>query len=118
MSRLGQPAERGVRSWATRSAGVVGLFNATLYLAVVIGQAEGGYVSEGSWFIAMVAAGLLAWFADRRAPPRDRRTTFVAMGLFFAIGVLSTLIFALFYLGAVVLCLIGLAPVIDGAPAR
>ena len=118
MSESGEPEDSGVRSWATRSAGVIGLFNAMLYLGLVIGQASpDDYLFAGVWFVVMVVAGLLAWFADRLPARLSRRTAIGALALFFLLGVMSIMAVGLLYLGGVVLCLIGLAPRVENEPA-
>ncbi len=87
------------------------------HLGLVIGEASPeDYLAAGFWFVVMIAAGLLAWFADRLSTRQSRRAI-GALALFFVLGVISTMAVGLLYLGAVVLCLIGLAPRLENEPA-
>lgn len=56
------------------------------------------------WLVVMATAALLAWFADEF---QGRRAAVAAAVLFFILGILSPILFAVIFLVAVSLCVIG-----------
>lgn len=96
-------------------AGVIGLLSTAFYLAVAVGQ-ETGVGPAALWLVMMASASLLAWFADEF---EGRRAAIVAAGLFFILGIASPPFFAVVFLVAVVLCVLGFVdfrPRADGRP--
>jgi MFS family permease len=104
-----ETSPNGLRRMPLRIAGVIGLASAVVYLAVVLGQEDTSSRPQAIfWFGVMLVAGLLAWFADR-LEHRGRRSAMVAAGLFFVLGVFSSVVFAIVYLVSTLLSVAGFA---------
>jgi len=84
-------------------AGAIGAFVTAYYLAVAVGQPE-GVGPAVFWLVMMATASLLAWFADQFP---GRRAAITSAVLFFVLGILSPIFFAIVFLAAVILCMVG-----------
>jgi hypothetical protein len=90
--------------WASRTAGIVGLITAALYLGLLLDEANDGSLTlTVVWCSVMTGAGLLALFADRFQVAMGRRMLWVAGGMFLVLGVLSIFSLGLLFLAATVL---------------
>lgn len=96
-------------TWASRGAGAIGLVTAVLYLALIIGEGNNSLLLSLGWFVVMLIAGGLAWFADRAPVVRGRRMVWGSFALLFVLGVLSILTIGILYLLASVLAIFSLS---------
>lgn len=79
------------------------MFTFAFYLAVAVGQ-DAGLGPAIPWLVLMATASFLAWFADQF---QGRRAAMAAAAIFFVLGIVSPIFFAIVFLVAVVLCVIG-----------
>lgn len=98
-------------SGASRAAGAVGIVSAVLYLGILVGtDGDTSVVPTVGWFLVMMTAGLLAWFADRVETVRTgRRMLWAAFLTFFALGVISIFTIGVLFLIASLLCVLALS---------
>ena len=99
-----------MRAWATRTAGVIGMAMAVLYLGIITGQEQGFTVWSTFWLVIMSAAGVTAWFADRAGWVTGRKMAIGSMVSFVVLGVLLPPV-SFVFLGAAILSLLGFAGV-------
>lgn len=89
-----------VRRIPLKIAGVIGFFNAVLYLALIVGVEDRSSIPQAYiWLAIMVLAGGLAWFANR-VTGKERRMAIGATVLFFILASFSSPIFVFVYLTA------------------
>ncbi len=106
MREGGGPA---LRRLPLRVAGVIGILSGILFLAIILGLGEpSGIGLEVVWLVLMLAAGLLAWFADRSVQ-RGRMMAMSAAGIFFLLGMFSQGGMVWVFLAALVLSTLGFA---------
>lgn len=89
----------------------MGVISALLYLGILVGTGGGTeLVAVAGWFLIMMGAGLLAWFADRVEMVRTgRRMVWAAFSIFFVIGVISIFTIGVLFLLASLLCVFSLS---------
>lgn len=90
---------------------MIGMFTFAFYLAVAVGQVA-GVAPAVPWLVLMATASILSWFADQF---QGRRAAVAAAAIFFVLGIVSPIFFAIVFLVAVVLCVIGF---VDYRPGR
>ena len=76
----------GVRRLPLKIAGVIGIFTAAFYVAVLLGATGPVGALEIGWVVLMFVAGVLAWTAPD-TPVHARRVAMAAAVLFFITGV-------------------------------
>ncbi|MFQ5522292.1 MAG: hypothetical protein ACE5F5_01770 [Acidimicrobiia bacterium] len=96
-----------VRRLPLRTAGALGLASAGVYVIVLLGQ-ESVPLLALFWLVVMGGAGILAWTASG-SPDRGRVMARIAAAGFFLVGLFSNPFFAVVFLVAVVLCVVGSA---------
>ncbi len=96
-----------LRRLPLRAAGVIGLGSATMYVIVLLGQ-ESVPPLALFWLVIMGGAGILAWTAADSVIRGRVMARTAALG-FFLVGLFSNPFFAVVFLIAVVLCLVGTA---------
>ncbi|HIE21951.1 MAG TPA: hypothetical protein EYP73_05065 [Acidimicrobiia bacterium] len=105
-----------VRRIPLRVAGVIGLASAVVYLIVILGETDSPLLTLAIfWLVVMIGSGLLAWYAVEAE--RGRMMARLAAGGFFLVGLFSNPVFAVVFLVAVVLCIVGSAR-LEGVQGR
>lgn len=98
-----------LRRLPLRIAGVIGMASALIYIAGVAGAEDTSQVPAAvAWFLVIMVAGATAWLADRSSK-YGRNMAIGAAGVFFIVGVLSSTVFAVIYLIATVMTVLGFA---------
>ena len=103
-----------MRTWATRTAGALGMFLAVFYLALIVNQDGGLSIGSLVFFLIMAVAGLLAWFSERFPGRVGRLMVWTAFVLFLTLGFLALLTIGIVFMVAAVFCVIG----VTGQSAR
>lgn len=106
-----------VRRLPLRIAGVIGLFSAVFYLAIILGQEDTSQMAQAVfWLVLMATAGILAWSADSSGT-RARKQAVGAAAMFFVLGLFSSAeLFVVVFLTALVFSVLGFAGM--GQPRR
>jgi nicotinamide riboside transporter PnuC len=98
-----------VRPVPLRVAGVIGLASAVVYFIVILGQDDRSLLPLALfWLAVMTGSALLAWYAGE-SEKRGRRMARTAAAGFFLVGLFTNPFFAVVFLVAVVLCVVGSA---------
>lgn len=101
----------GLRRLPLKVAGVIGIFSAALYLAVILGQTDSSQTASAVfWLVLIAAAGLLTWLADD-SPTHGRRMAMGAAGLYFILGIFASTAFMVVFLAGMILTILGFAGV-------
>lgn len=101
-----------MRRLPLRSAGIIGVVSALVYLGGVLGLGDTEFLPQAVfWFVVMLAAGLLAWFAGKFRS-RGRAAAMTAAILFFVVALFSgASVFVVAFLVAALLSVAGFAGV-------